>query len=308
MRGSASSTPVSGRTSRAVSSPGVRLARCHPRTSRPGRRGVCSSGDLAVAGSLSLASDRRRRRRDRRGPGSRRGDRGAPAASVSRTPSETPTPAPTRPRRRFRGADRRHRFDRTAHSLDDPNSIWVVVNKLRPMNPQDFEPDRPRRRSRRRTLDAADAPGGIRRDRRDVPGRIRRGRPRARLEQRVPLYSPQETSTTATTASPHAPVQRAPDRPRHGHRRRQRRLLARAPVSPTRPRASGCATTPGGSASSCATRPTRPPSPATSSSRGTTATSACRSRPRCTTPASRRLEEFFGLPPARLPVSTMAEQ
>jgi D-alanyl-D-alanine carboxypeptidase len=32
-------------------------------------------------------------------------------------------------------------FDRTAHSLDDPNSIWVVVDKLRPMNPQDFEPD-----------------------------------------------------------------------------------------------------------------------------------------------------------------------
>ncbi|WP_235825192.1 M15 family metallopeptidase [Agromyces badenianii] len=32
-------------------------------------------------------------------------------------------------------------FDRTAHSLDDPNSIWVVVNKLRPLNPQDFEPE-----------------------------------------------------------------------------------------------------------------------------------------------------------------------
>ena len=32
-------------------------------------------------------------------------------------------------------------FDRAAHSLDDPNSIWVVVNKLRPMNPEDFEPE-----------------------------------------------------------------------------------------------------------------------------------------------------------------------
>ncbi len=32
-------------------------------------------------------------------------------------------------------------FNRAAHSLDDPNSIWVVVNKLRPMNPQDFEPE-----------------------------------------------------------------------------------------------------------------------------------------------------------------------
>src|SRR6478609_6450533 len=27
-------------------------------------------------------------------------------------------------------------FDRAAHSLDDPASIWVVVNKLRPLNPQ----------------------------------------------------------------------------------------------------------------------------------------------------------------------------
>ncbi|WP_350348065.1 M15 family metallopeptidase [Agromyces sp. G08B096] len=32
-------------------------------------------------------------------------------------------------------------FDRSARSLDDPTSTWVVVNKLRPMNPQDFEPD-----------------------------------------------------------------------------------------------------------------------------------------------------------------------
>ena len=31
-------------------------------------------------------------------------------------------------------------FDRTAYSLDDPMSIWVVVDELRPMNPQDFEP------------------------------------------------------------------------------------------------------------------------------------------------------------------------
>lgn len=31
-------------------------------------------------------------------------------------------------------------FNRAAFSIDDPNSIWVVVNKLRPINPQDFEP------------------------------------------------------------------------------------------------------------------------------------------------------------------------
>ncbi|KRE31406.1 hypothetical protein ASG80_02880 [Agromyces sp. Soil535] len=31
-------------------------------------------------------------------------------------------------------------FDRGARSIDDPMSIWVVVNKLRPVNPQEFEP------------------------------------------------------------------------------------------------------------------------------------------------------------------------
>lgn len=32
-------------------------------------------------------------------------------------------------------------FDMQAHSIDDPASIWVVVDKLRPLNPQDYEPD-----------------------------------------------------------------------------------------------------------------------------------------------------------------------
>ncbi len=32
-------------------------------------------------------------------------------------------------------------FDKSARSIDDPASIWVVVNKLRPLNPQDYEPD-----------------------------------------------------------------------------------------------------------------------------------------------------------------------
>ena len=34
-------------------------------------------------------------------------------------------------------------FDKTAHSIDDPNSIWLVVNKLRPLNPVDFVPGGP---------------------------------------------------------------------------------------------------------------------------------------------------------------------
>ncbi|GAA1839159.1 M15 family metallopeptidase [Agromyces salentinus] len=32
-------------------------------------------------------------------------------------------------------------FDKAALSIDDPASIWVVVNKLRPLNPQDYEPE-----------------------------------------------------------------------------------------------------------------------------------------------------------------------
>ncbi|AMB59750.1 hypothetical protein AWU67_13775 [Microterricola viridarii] len=31
-------------------------------------------------------------------------------------------------------------FDKSARSIDDPNSIWLVVNKLRPLNPADYAP------------------------------------------------------------------------------------------------------------------------------------------------------------------------
>ena len=31
-------------------------------------------------------------------------------------------------------------FDKSAHSLDDPSSIWVVANKARPVNPIEYEP------------------------------------------------------------------------------------------------------------------------------------------------------------------------
>jgi D-alanyl-D-alanine carboxypeptidase len=51
----------------------------------------------------------------------------APAATpVAPAPSPSPTPTPT--------------FDRSARSIDDPASIWVVVNKTRPVNPVDFVP------------------------------------------------------------------------------------------------------------------------------------------------------------------------
>jgi D-alanyl-D-alanine carboxypeptidase len=48
----------------------------------------------------------------------------SPSAPASASPSPTSTPTPT--------------FDKTAQSIDDPASAWVVVNKLRPLNPQDY--------------------------------------------------------------------------------------------------------------------------------------------------------------------------
>ncbi len=51
-----------------------------------------------------------------------------PATSRAPSPSPTPTPTPT------------PTFNKTANSIDDSNSIWVVVNKLRPLNPQDYRP------------------------------------------------------------------------------------------------------------------------------------------------------------------------
>lgn len=45
-------------------------------------------------------------------------------------PSEEPSPEPPA----------EPEFDRSAHSIDDPASIWVVSNKLRPLSPVDFAP------------------------------------------------------------------------------------------------------------------------------------------------------------------------
>jgi zinc D-Ala-D-Ala carboxypeptidase len=47
----------------------------------------------------------------------------APSAAVDESP--TPTPTPT--------------FDKTAQSIDDPASYWVIVNKLRPLSPADYK-------------------------------------------------------------------------------------------------------------------------------------------------------------------------
>jgi zinc D-Ala-D-Ala carboxypeptidase len=52
-----------------------------------------------------------------------------PAAGAGTpSPSASPTPAPT------------PTFDRGRFSIDDPASIWVVVNKLRPLQPVDYQP------------------------------------------------------------------------------------------------------------------------------------------------------------------------
>lgn len=51
-----------------------------------------------------------------------------PTPTTRPSPGEAPAPASV------------DTFNRAAFSIDDPNSIWVVVNKLRPINPQDFEP------------------------------------------------------------------------------------------------------------------------------------------------------------------------
>lgn len=60
------------------------------------------------------------------------GDTGG-EASGSATPRPAP-PAPPAPA----VVDT---FDMAAHSLDDPASIWVVVNQVRPLNPIDYVPE-----------------------------------------------------------------------------------------------------------------------------------------------------------------------
>jgi len=49
-----------------------------------------------------------------------------PAPTKTIPPTPTPTPTPT--------------FNRVARSIDDPASIWVVADKLRPLNPVDYVP------------------------------------------------------------------------------------------------------------------------------------------------------------------------
>lgn len=55
--------------------------------------------------------------------------------SVSPSPRESPSPSPTPS-----PSPAVVPFDTTQHSIDDPASIWVVSNKLRPLTPLDYAP------------------------------------------------------------------------------------------------------------------------------------------------------------------------
>lgn len=52
----------------------------------------------------------------------------SPAPAAEPTPERTPEPDPPP-------------FNHSAHSIDDPYSIWVVTNKLRPLQPPEFYPE-----------------------------------------------------------------------------------------------------------------------------------------------------------------------
>ncbi|WP_233279279.1 M15 family metallopeptidase [Microterricola pindariensis] len=72
-------------------------------------------------------------------------DRDAQASNEpSGTPTATPDPTPSEPARPSPDVTAPPvlvpSFDKSARSIDDPNSIWLVVNKLRPLNPADYAP------------------------------------------------------------------------------------------------------------------------------------------------------------------------
>ncbi|CAN5542969.1 hypothetical protein BH09ACT4_BH09ACT4_17930 [soil metagenome] len=54
----------------------------------------------------------------------------SPSSTPIPTPSTTPTPRPDAPLKLT--------FDRRQFSIDDPASLWVVVNKLRPLDPKSY--------------------------------------------------------------------------------------------------------------------------------------------------------------------------
>jgi D-alanyl-D-alanine carboxypeptidase len=76
---------------------------------------------VALAVALTLAACAAETTPDRT-----RGPSPSPTVSADPSPSPTPTPTPT--------------FNRQALSIDDPTSLWVVVDKLRPLQPASYIP------------------------------------------------------------------------------------------------------------------------------------------------------------------------
>ena len=68
----------------------------------------------------------------------------AVSATDSAAHSPTPIAKPTEPERPSPSGSPEPAvvptFNKAARSIDDPNSIWLVVNKTRPLNPENFEP------------------------------------------------------------------------------------------------------------------------------------------------------------------------
>lgn len=68
------------------------------------------------------------------------GQQEEPADPPPTTAPATPTPEPNPEPEPEPTPEPEPGFDRSAQSLDDPMSLWVVSNKLRPLNPTDFTP------------------------------------------------------------------------------------------------------------------------------------------------------------------------
>lgn len=62
----------------------------------------------------------------------------APTAPTTPTPTASPEPAPTR--WEVDGAALAVELESSTFSIDDPNSIWVIADKLRPLNPSNYAP------------------------------------------------------------------------------------------------------------------------------------------------------------------------
>ena len=62
-------------------------------------------------------------------------DAAAPLPAPSQIETSAPTPSPTPEPVPSKTAEA---FDKSKFSIDEPSSYWVVVNKLRPLDPQDF--------------------------------------------------------------------------------------------------------------------------------------------------------------------------